>query len=120
VFLVWCVFGGCGLVVKKKGDCGRVLLSVLDESMESIFGRSAAEAVFYHLEKCYILKHVDILEKPEVFSEAIEGMFGEVGAEVIEGLLVMDLLARLKEECEGADEIMRWLDRLRGCSGVKK
>lgn len=112
---------GAGLTVKKD-KCENALLSVLDESMESIFGRSAAEAVFYHLDKCYMLKPEDILAKPEVFSSAIQAMFGEVGAEVIETLLVRDLLSRLKQDCdrEGADEIMGWLDRLKNSSGVKK
>jgi len=68
------------------------------------------------------LKPEDILTKPEVFSEAIEGMFGEVGAEVIEALLVRDLLAKLRQDCEGeeADEIMVWLDKLKNSAGKKE
>lgn len=66
--------------------------------MKNIFGKNAAQAVYYHLEKRHLLKLEDIIEKPHTFSEAIKEMFGETGAEVIEALLVKDLCTKFRVE----------------------
>jgi hypothetical protein len=89
--------------------------------MESILGKSAVQAVYYHLEKSYLLKPEDIPEKPQVFAKAIKGIFGESGAEVIESLLVKDLLARLGVEGQGEESsnLVNWLDKLKNTHSKK-
>ena len=88
------------------------LLAVLDESMKSIFGRDTTEAVYYYLEKRYLLKPEDILERSEAFMEAIKGMFGEIGASVIESLLVRDLCTKFGVERREGRELEKLADCL--------
>jgi len=99
----------------KKGELDKSLVVALDASMENIFGKSATKAVYYHLNKSYLLKHEEIHEKPQVFVKAMEEMFGERGAEVIEALLVKDLLAKLGIECQDKENnnLVDWLDKLK-------
>lgn len=93
----------------------------MDESLKSIFGRNATKAIYYHLEKSYLLKLEDIPEKPQAFSRAIEEMFGKVGAEVIATLLAKDLRKKLDVKGKGkeTDKLVAWLDNLRSAYGEK-
>ncbi len=82
----------------KKYNLNETLLSALDESLKSIFGESAAKAVYHYLQKGYLLKLEDIPEKPKTFARAIKEIFGETGAEVIEALLVKELCTKFRIE----------------------
>ncbi len=102
--------------LKRKRKFKELLLSEIDESINQIFGKDTAKAVYYYLEENYSLKLADIPEKPKVFSEALESIFGKVGAEVIEALLIRDISSKFevthqrKEGCDFSDyvnELMR-------------
>lgn len=49
----------------------------------------------HHLEKNYMMKLEDIPEKPKVFVRVLKKIFGEVGAEIVEALLMKDLYFNL-------------------------
>jgi len=72
-----------------------VLLEALDESLKSIFGESAAYAILYHLGMSGSFGLKEIFEHPQDFTRALKEMFGEVGAEVVGGLLVEELREKL-------------------------
>ena len=74
----------------------RKLLGILDKSMKSIFGDSTADAVYYYLQKRFLLKLDDIPERPQAFTNAIKEIFGETGADIIEALLVKDLCEKFQ------------------------
>jgi hypothetical protein len=99
----------------KKQKFHETLLSALDESLKNIFGETTAKAVYYHLQKGYLLKFQDIPEKPQTFAKAIREMFGETGAEVIETLLVRDLCAkfRIGEQKKEIGKLADCLDELK-------
>jgi rRNA pseudouridine-1189 N-methylase Emg1 (Nep1/Mra1 family) len=105
----------------KKDKVHRILLSALDESMKNILGKNAAQAVYYHLEKRYLLKLEDIVEKPQTFSKAIKEMFGETGAEAIETLLVKDLCTkfRIGGKRKETSKLVDCLDGLK-ITGIKR
>ena len=107
--------------LKSDGHSDDAFLRALDRVMEGVFGRSAARAVYYHLEKDFLLMPEDIKEKPEVFVEAIECIFGEDGAEVIENFLAKDLLAKLSgtDQWEEASKFVDWLDKSRNTHSKK-
>jgi hypothetical protein len=76
---------------KKKDEFYTKLLVALDRSMRDIFGEETVNAVYYYLRDKHMVKLEDILEKPESFTRAIKAIFGDAGADVIEGLLVKSL-----------------------------
>ncbi|MGQ9565513.1 MAG: NitrOD5 domain-containing protein [Candidatus Bathyarchaeales archaeon] len=106
----------------KKGESDKSLVVALYASMENVFGKSAAKAVYHYLNKSYLLRPEEIPEKPQVFVKAIEEMFGERGAEVIEALLVKDLLAKLDVECQEKENnnLVDWLDKLKTIRSKKQ
>lgn len=99
----------------KKSKVDGTLLSALDESMKNIFGKTTAKAVYYHLQKQYLIKLEDIPEKPLTFTKAIRGIFGETGAEIIETLLVRDICTKF--EIKGRK---REVDNLADCMSELK
>lgn len=82
--------------LKRKRKFNVLLLSEIDESMNQFFGGDIANTVYYYLEKNYSLKREDIPEKPNLFSKALESMFGKLGAEVIETFLIMNLSSKFE------------------------
>lgn len=78
----------------------KMLLYAIDKSMKSVFGDSTADAVYYYLQKRFLLTLDDIPEKPQAFMNAIKEIFGETGADIVEALLVKDLCERsgIKEQ----------------------
>ncbi len=76
----------------KQGKLKRILIRAVDESLSSL-GDSAKQAIYYHLEKSFNLRKTDIPEKIEVFSNAIESIFGE-GAKLLE----IQIMKRLHEK----------------------
>jgi len=99
----------------RKNSSDKTLLTALDESMENIFGKSATRAVYYFLEENYSLKLEDIPEKPQIFAKAIEEIFGDTGANVIETLLVNDLLSQLGIKNQGKE-----MSKLVNCLSILK
>jgi hypothetical protein len=97
--------------LKTRKGSREKLLDVLDESFQSIFGENTAKAVYYHLREGHLLRFEDIPEKPQSFAKALEKIFGEAGAEVIETLLVKDIRAKFGIEVRGKRET----DRLADC-----
>ena len=66
----------------KQKKLRQILLKAIDESLSSL-GDSARQAIYYYLESSFNLKKVEIPEKIEVFSNAIENIFGD-GAKLLE------------------------------------
>ena len=65
----------------KQKKHRQILLKAIDESLSSL-GDSARQAVYYHLENSFNLRKVEIPEKIEIFSNAIEDIFGD-GAKLL-------------------------------------
>lgn len=82
--------------LKGKRKFKELLLVEIDRSMNQIFGRATVKTVYYYLEKNYSLKLKDIPEKPKVFSKALQSMFGKLGAEVIESLLIKTVSSKFE------------------------
>jgi adenylyl- and sulfurtransferase ThiI len=99
----------------KKRKAHENLLTTLDESMKNIFGKTTVEAVYYHLQKKYLIKLEDIPEKPHTFAKAIKEIFGEPGAEIIETLLVRDLCTKfgIKGQRKETDKLADCMDLLK-------
>lgn len=86
------------MTLKKEFEA--MLLEALDEVLESILGESGKEVVYYHLQNSYGIRREDVPEKPEVFAECLNRIFG-FGAKIIEDAIIKSLCSRLKTGCEG-------------------
>ncbi|UCG36125.1 MAG: hypothetical protein JSV64_05765 [Candidatus Bathyarchaeota archaeon] len=106
---------------KKEASSHEGILIALNESMEVIFGKRTVEAIYYYLEKKFLLKLEDIPRKSVAFTEAIAEMFGVEGASLIETMLVRDLSERfaLKGTKEGLSTLSDCMSVL-GFSGSQK
>lgn len=100
----------------KKDKFNEKLLVVLDKSMKNIFGENTVNAVYYHLQKRYLIKLEDIPEKPQVFAEAIKEIFGATGADVIETFIVRDLCDkfRIGGQRKEISKLVDFLDEVKG------
>lgn len=63
-------------------DWKRIVVECVEMVMRDVFGLSTKDAVFYHL-KVKGVGIKDAAERPDVFMEALYGIFG-VGADVLE------------------------------------
>jgi hypothetical protein len=79
----------------SKRDFEKLLLEAVDEGLSSL-GQSSKRAIYFHLEEGFKVKREEIPCKVEVFTEAIEKMFG-VGADYLEVLI----MKRLHEKIGG-------------------
>ncbi len=68
----------------------RKILRCIDEGLE-ILGSSGKKAVYYHLENKMGIRKREICEKPEVFLDGLQLIFGKEGMELIERSLVQKL-----------------------------
>lgn len=91
------------------------MLSALDEGMKNIFGKTTAKAVYYHLQKQYLIRLEDIPERPHAFAKAIKEIFGKTGAEIIETFLVKDLCTKfeIKGQKREVNNIADCMDKLK-------
>jgi len=87
----------------QKSESYKTLVDALNQSLRSVFGKSATTAIYYYLEKKYQLKMEDILEKPLTFTKAIEEIFGKTGAEIVETLLTEELASKFGTKSKKID-----------------
>ena len=73
-------------------DFNGLLLDAVDEGLGWL-GNSAKKTIYRHLETCYNIKRKDIPSKVEVFTEAIEEVFGGAAA-----LLEIQIMKKLHEK----------------------
>jgi hypothetical protein len=71
----------------------QALLEAIDEGLLTL-GKSGKEAIYFHLQNLCALKKEDIPDKPEIFVEGLQKIFG-LGAEVIEKAIVKNLYLKL-------------------------
>ena len=76
----------------------KLLLAAIDESLSSL-GGSAKQAIYYHLEKSFKIKKMEIPLKIEEFTIALEEIFGD-GAKLLE----IQMMKRLHEKTENTFE----------------
>jgi len=67
----------------------RLLLKAVDEELSSL-GESAKHAIYFYLEKNFNVKKQEIPQKIDVFTDAIERIFG-LGAKFLEVLILKRL-----------------------------
>ena len=67
---------------KKTKNFEEVLLEAIDEGL-SLLGESPKQAVYFHLEKTFKMNRLDIPDRIEEFTDAVEKIFG-AGAKILE------------------------------------
>jgi len=77
----------------SEKDFDELLLEAIDEGLSSI-GESSKQAIYYHLEKGFNIKRQEIPCKIEVFTYAIEKIFG-LGANFLEILIMKRLYEKV-------------------------
>ena len=95
-------------MASKKNEPHETLQSALNQSLRFVFGESVTTVLCHHLEESYSLKLEDVVEAPKIFVKAIKDVFGEIGAEVVETLLVKDLITKFGIDNE--EEINNLID----------
>ena len=96
------------------------VLEAIDEGLSSL-GDSSKQAIYYHLEKNFRIKQMDIPNKIEEFANAIEKIFGD-GAKLLE----IQIMKRLYEKVghtfeylpEGNDLLFN--EYMNACKGMFK
>lgn len=78
---------------KQENLFKKALLAAIDEGLLTL-GESGKEAIYFHLQNLCSLKREDIPEKPEIFMEGLQKIFG-LGAKVIEKAIVKSLYVKL-------------------------
>jgi hypothetical protein len=81
-----------------KRDFEKILLESVDEGLSSL-GQSSRRAIYFHLEKSFNVKKQEIPFKIEVFSDAIEKIFGR-GANFLEIVIIKRLHKKTGEVFE--------------------
>lgn len=66
------------------------ILQCIDDGLQAL-GDSSKKAIYYHLKKNFKLKRKEIPKKPEIFCKGLTLMFGEEGADIIEGWIIEKL-----------------------------
>jgi len=80
-------------------DFRNALLEAVDDCL-LVIGKSAGDALLYHIEKNFGIRRQDIPEKLEAFHGALKRLLGE-GATVIDILITKKLYDRLGLNFEG-------------------
>ncbi len=78
-----------------------LLLEAVDDSL-SILSKTVKIALYNHLENNFQIKKEDIPVKIGAFSNALEGIFGEIGSRHIEILIMKKLFEKLKTKYKWA------------------
>jgi hypothetical protein len=76
-----------------KRDFEKLLLEAVDEGLASL-GESSKQAIYFHLEKSFIINKQEIPQKIEAFADAIEKIFG-AGADSLEILIMKRLFEKV-------------------------
>lgn len=79
-------------------EFNQLLLEAIDEGLSKL-GESSKQAIYFHLEKRFAIKKQEIPEKIEVFTDAIEKIFG-LGANFLEILIMKRLYEKLGSSFE--------------------
>jgi hypothetical protein len=76
----------------------RLLLEAVDEALSSI-GESSKQAIYFHLEKGFSIKKLEIPRKISEFAAAIEKIFG-LGANFLEILIMKSLYRKVNKKVQ--------------------
>ncbi len=78
---------------KQKPDFNEILLAAIDEALSSL-GENATAAIYFHLEKTFNIKRLEIPQKISDFSDTLERIFG-LGARTLEILCMEKLYSKV-------------------------
>jgi hypothetical protein len=85
-----------------QNNCfNRFLLEAVDEGL-SLIGKSAKQAVYFHLEKNFNITRDDVPQRIEEFANALEKMFG-LGAKMIE----IQIMKKLYEKIGNSEYVLK-------------
>lgn len=79
----------------------RLLLEAVDEALSSI-GESSKQAIYFHLEKGFEIKKLEIPRKTREFSAAIGKIFG-LGANFLEILIMKSIYGKVNHRVQLAN-----------------
>jgi hypothetical protein len=88
----------------------QILLEAIDEALSSL-GENVKTSVYFHLEKRFKVKHQDIPQKIEDFSEALEQIFGP-GARHLEILFIKSIHKKIGVTCKWPEHewpLSKWI-----------
>lgn len=83
---------------KPKPNFNEMLLASIDEALSSL-GENVAAAIYFHVEKTFNLKQLEIPQRIKDFSEALEKIFG-LGARTLELLCMKKLHEKIGVTCK--------------------
>lgn len=86
-----------------QNNFSRLFLAAVDESLSSL-GDSPKQAILFHLENSFNIKHENIPSNPTEFSRALEEIFGP-GATYLEKLIAKRLHEKLGLAFEEAESL---------------
>ncbi len=60
----------------SKKEYSKIIIDSVIEVLEETLGKMGMEIVLYHLQAKYRIKLENIVEKPQIFDEALKKLFG--------------------------------------------
>lgn len=81
--------------ILKSEDLREKLARSIEEGLDTL-GGNVGRVVLYHIKKRYSLTVEDVIDKPMVFLEALQDMFG-AGAFTLEDTIVKTILSNMPE-----------------------
>lgn len=83
---------------KPKSGFNEILLSAIDEALSSL-GENVAVSIYFHLEKTFKIKRLEIPQRINDFSDALEKIFG-LGAKTLEILCMKKIHEKIGVACK--------------------
>jgi len=95
-----------------------VLLEAIDEAF-SMLGESAKKAIYYQLEKTFMINREDIPYTIEEFSSAIEVLFG-AGAKIVETMIMRCLYMKTNTKVDLKQKDLTFTEYIAAAKAVIK
>jgi len=88
----------CIQMAAKSKEFDEILISAIDDALLSL-GSSAQQSIYFHLEKNFNIKKLEIPHKLEMFQDSLEKIFG-LGVRFLEILIMKKLYSKLESPLE--------------------
>jgi hypothetical protein len=82
-------------MTKPTSNKNDVVLKIIDNTLNQIFGKEATTLIYRHLESQYSVKHSEIGDKIDLFARGLED-FLKSGAYVVEKKILEDINSNCK------------------------
>lgn len=81
----------------KTRKVNQAIIECIDDAFTKL-GKSVKESIYYYLKRDFGLDRNQITKNPEIFEKALNRIFGERGAQIIEKMIIIEIRNRFQLE----------------------